>query len=279
MEKYRVILDKAKNLALKENKEESAILLLLMHSSNMESAKLYANLDSDVSLNILNEFNKNVDLYINKNIPPQHIIGYSTFYGYDFIVNGDVLIPRNETEELVENILLTYDEFFNNDVDLIDVGCGSGCIGITLALEEKRMNVVLTDISNNALNVARLNAKKLKANVKFLQGNMLEPVLGKKFDIIVSNPPYIPQNEKVMSLVKDNEPNIALYGGEDGLKYYRVILSEAHKYLKEKGIIAFEHAFDKGKEISILAKKYFPKSKIRLIKDMYGKDRITIIII
>ena len=107
---------------------------------------------------------------------------------------------------------------------------------------------------------------------------MLEP-LNDKFDILVSNPPYIPENEEVMSLVKDNEPNIALFGGLDGLKFYNIILRDAKRILKDRAMIAFEHGYDKKKEIEALAKKYFPLAKVETLKDLEGKDRMTFIYI
>ena len=106
---------------------------------------------------------------------------------------------------------------------------------------------------------------------------MLEPLKGRKFDIFVSNPPYIPYNEEVMSLVKDNEPNIALFGGSDGMKFYRIILKNVKNYLKKKAIIAFEHGYDKKEEMIKLANTYFPNSKVEVIIDLEGKDRMTFI--
>ena len=275
---YKELLDKTKEEAISLNKEESAVLILLLHFSKMGSAKLYANMDLEVDDDILKSFNEAINLYFYKNVPVQHITGIQEFYGYEFNVDNNVLIPRPETEELVENILLTYDEFMDHEVDTVDIGCGSGCIGITLKLEEPRMNVVLTDISHEAVLKAEENAKKLGADVTFLEGDMLKPLKGLKFDILVSNPPYIPTNEEIQSLVKDNEPWVALFGGEDGLKFYRIILSEAKSYLKGRSIIAFEHGYDKNKEIKELALKHFPNSEVRQIKDIFGKDRMTIII-
>ncbi len=177
------------------------------------------------------------------------------------------------------NVLFVYDEIFgNNKVEVVDVGTGSGAIAISLDLEEQNMNVIATDISKEALEVAKDNNKKLNANVEFYLGNMLEPLKGKKFDILVSNPPYIPSEEIVDSLVLDNEPHVALFGGEDGLKFYRQILMNANTILNKKNIIAFEHAYDKGKEMEDLARTYFPNSDIRLFKDLQGKDRMTIIV-
>lgn len=275
---YKELLISNKDLANKLNKEESAVLILLMHFSKMDGAKLYANMDLEVDENILKSFNEAINLYFYKNIPVQHITGIQEFYGYEFNVDNTVLIPRPETEELVENIILTYDEFMSHEVDVVDIGCGSGCIGITLKLEEPKMNVTLTDISHEAILKAEENAKKLGADVKFLEGDMLKPLKGMKYDILVSNPPYIPTNEEIQDLVKDNEPWVALFGGEDGLKFYRIILSEAKQYLKGRNIIAFEHGYDKNKEIKDLALKNFPTSEVRQIKDIFGRDRMTIII-
>ena len=275
---YKELLTTNKDLANKLNKEESAVLILLMHFSKMDGAKLYANMDLEVSEDVLKSFNDAINLYFYKNVPVQHITGIQEFYGYEFNVDNTVLIPRPETEELVENIILTYDEFMGHEVDVVDIGCGSGCIGITLKLEEPKMNVTLTDISHEAVLKAKENAIKLGADVKFLEGDMLKPLEGLKFDILVSNPPYIPTNEEIQDLVKDNEPWVALFGGEDGLKFYRIILSEAKKYLKGRNIIAFEHGYDKNKQIKDLALKYFPNSTVRQIKDIFGRDRMTIII-
>ena len=137
--------------------------------------------------------------------------------------------------------------------------------------------VVATDISKEALEVAKLNNQKFDANVKFLQGDMLTPLKGKKFDIFVSNPPYIPENEDVDSLVKDNEPNLALFGGDDGMKFYRIILQGLRPLLNKKALVAFEHGYDKKEEMLALCKKYFPECKAECIKDLEGKDRMTFI--
>ncbi len=273
------LLEKGKTESLKYNKEESAALILLEYVLKMSSSQLYANMNENVSKNLENEYLDLLKKYIHDNIPVQYIVGYQTFYGYDFNVNSNVLIPRYETEELVENVLYKYDETFSGKkVKVADVGTGSGCIGITLALEEKNMDVTITDISKDALEVARSNALKLNANVSILQGDMIEPLKGQKFDILVSNPPYIPDSELVMSLVKDNEPNLALFGGDDGLKFYRIILSGCNELLNPKAVIAFEHAYDKGREMKELALTYFPHAKVEVLKDMQGKDRMTIIV-
>ena len=275
---YQKFIREKEKKAIECDKEESAVILLLEHVTKLETNMLYQKMNTEIEDDIVNKFNEIFDIYLYDNKPIQYLIGYTNFYGYDFIVNEDVLIPRYETEELVENILYRYDEHFSGQkVNVCDLATGSGCIAISLALEEKNMNVIATDISKEAIAVAKKNNEKLGANVKFLIGDMLEPLKGKKFDIFVSNPPYIPNDEEVMSLVKDNEPNIALFGGDDGMKFYRIILSGIKPLLNKKAMIAFEHGYDKKNEMIALAKKYFPDSKVEVLKDLEGRDRMTFI--
>ena len=275
---YQKFIREKEKIAVENDKEESAVILLLEHVTKLETNYLYMRMQEEIEDNIVKEFNKIFDVYLYENKPIQYLIGYTNFYGYDFIVNEDVLIPRCETEELVENILYRYDEHFKGKkVNVCDLATGSGCIAISLDLEEPNMNVIGTDISDAALKVAKMNNENMNANVKFLQGDMLEPLKGMKFDIFVSNPPYIPDSELVDSLVKDNEPNIALFGGSDGMKFYDIILRGVGKLLKDKAIIAFEHGFDKKEEMIELSHKYFPNSKVEVLKDLEGKDRMTFI--
>jgi len=275
---YQQFIKDKEKLAIESEKEESSVVLLLEHVCQIETNDLYLRMFDEIDDEIIKDFNKIFDAYLYDNKPIQYLIGTSCFYGYDFIVNENVLIPRYETEELVENILYRYDDYFKGQkVDVCDLATGSGCIAISLALEEKNMKVVASDISFEALEVAKKNNEKFNANVEFLQGDMLKPFEGRRFDIFVSNPPYIPDDEDVMSLVKDNEPNIALFGGNDGMKFYRIILSGVKPLLKEKAIIAFEHGYDKKEEMIKLANTYFPDSRVEVLKDLEGKDRMTFI--
>ncbi len=276
--KYMKFIKEAEQLAASMDKEESAVILLLEYVTKENSTGLYTKLHEEVSKEIQESFQSLFHRYLYENEPVQYLIGSSCFYGYDFKVTKDVLIPRYETEELVEQVLYRYDSYFKGQqVDVCDLATGSGCIGITLALEEKLMRVVATDISKDALRIAKENSERLGVNVEFLEGDMLEPVKNRKFDIFVSNPPYIPEKENVMSLVKDNEPNIALFGGEDGMKFYRIILENVHTLLKEKAIVCFEHGYDKKEEMLALAKHYFPEARVEVLKDLEGKDRMTFI--
>ena len=255
------------------------MFILLSHITGLDNGELYFHQKDELDFNKQEEFNKALNEYLYNNKPVQYLTGEAFFYGYTFKVNDDVLIPRPETEELVENILLLYDRNLKgNKVDVVDIGTGSGCISITLSLEEKNMNVTATDISADALNVARDNNKNLGGRVNFLQGDMLEPVMDKKFDILVSNPPYIPTTEIVDPLVKENEPNVALFGGNDGLYFYRIILENSTKIMKDKFIMGFEHGYNKTKEIEELALKYYPDANVYTLKDMQGLDRMTFVI-
>ncbi len=276
---YKDILEEMQMYANEKGYEESAVKLLFMHATKLDNSQIYLKLDDEISETDKIEFERLVKIYVEQNQPVQYIMGYDYFYGHKIIVNEDVLIPRFETEELVSNVLMEYDNYFGDkEVEVVDVGTGSGCIALALALEESKLNVSATDISEKSLEIARENAKVNNININFQQGNMLDPLEGRKFDILVSNPPYIPDTEFVESIVKDNEPHIALFGGNDGLKFYKEILEGAHKILNKKFIIAFEHAYNTGDAIREIARENFKNAEIKSFKDMQGKDRMTFVI-
>lgn len=267
--------------AIQRGMEKEAIKILVLELSGMDGATFFANIHQEIPFALEEKLTKAVDAYIEKKKPVQHIIGYSYFYGYKIKVNDQVLIPRPETEELVSYVLQTYDAIFpEKEVDVVDVGTGSGAIAIALSKEEKHFHVVATDISETALLVAKENAKNNNAEIQFFIGDMLEPLIERqmKFDILVSNPPYIPNKEYVEDIVKQNEPHVALFGGEDGMHFYEIILKHASKVVKEKCIIAFEHGYTKKNAMIDLAKTYFPDAIVESIQDLNGKDRFTIIV-
>ena len=263
-------------------KEDGAIKILALELSGLNGADFYLKYNEEVDEENNRKIRIAIDDYLIRNIPVQYILGYSYFFGRKFIVNDSVLIPRPETEELVGLVLQTYDRVFGSSkVILADVGTGSGAIAVTLALEEPNFFVFASDISEEALRTAKMNCDNLEASVDFLQGDMLEPFINQKIkiDILVSNPPYIPEKEWVESIVKDNEPHVALFGGDDGLKFYRQILEDSKKIMNTPGVIAFEHGYDKKEKILDLAKNAYPDGVVECIKDIFGKDRLTIIII
>lgn len=208
----------------------------------------------------------------------QYIIGNVNFYGNEFKINKNVLIPRFETEELVEKALNILNKKFSDydSVKILDVGCGSGVIGITLDKLYKKSIVTCSDISQYALDTTALNAKLLESDVNVIKSDMLKSI-NEKYDVIISNPPYIMEEEQIELKVKNNEPHIALYGGKDGLKYYREILSTAKKNLNDKYLIAFEIGWQQKNAIISIAKEFFDNSTIECFQDMSQKDRIILI--
>ena len=209
-----------------------------------------------------------------KKIPLQYIVGNVDFYGYTYKVNKNVLIPRFETEELVENAINIIKEKFNKPVSIIDVGTGSGCIGITLKQIIKDSKVTLTDISSKALKVAKFNKKNL--DIKIIKTDMLNNIKD-KYDVLISNPPYISYNEKIDDIVKNNEPPIALYAKDDGLYYYEEILKNCKKILNKEYLIAFEIGYTQKESITKLINKYLTNVNIITKKDLQGKDRMIFI--
>ena len=209
--------------------------------------------------------------------PVQYIVGNVDFYGLNFKVNENVLIPRFETEELVEKTIEYVGEYFDKDISILDIGTGSGCIAITL---NKNLNskVDAVDISDEALQIARINNENNNTKVNFFKSNIFENV-NEKYDLIISNPPYIAYDEEIMDIVKNNEPNIALYADNNGLYFYEEILKNAYKYLNKKAMIAFEIGEKQGKKIKELVSIYLPNSKVVLKKDLQNRDRFIFVFI
>lgn len=203
-------------------------------------------------------------------IPLQYITGEQEFMGLDFKVSKDVLIPRQDTEILVEQVLKVA-----KGKEVLDMCTGSGCIIISLAKLGGLKKAVGTDISEKALSVAKWNAEHLHADVDFIKSDMYSHV-DEKFDIIVSNPPYIPSQEieALMDEVKEHEPRIALDGKSDGLYFYRIIINGLSHHLKQGGYVFFEIGYDQGKAVcALLEEKKF--TDIKVIKDLADLDRVV----
>lgn len=209
--------------------------------------------------------------------PVQYIVGNTDFYGNIIKVNKNVLIPRRETEELVEKTLEYLKKYFNNNLSILDIGTGSGCIPITLKKHLSYSKIDACDISPLALKVAKDNALCNNVEINFIESDIFSNIKN-KYDCIISNPPYIREDEEIMPIVKNNEPHMALYAKDNGLYFYKEILNQAHEYLNEKFIIAFEIGDLQGPSIIELASKYFPSAKIILEKDLQHFDRFIFII-
>lgn len=276
---YREVLKIAQEQCEKEGIIAQSAVFLLLELSEMESHNLYYEYDNEMDDELNKRFQEALQRLL-KQEPLQHILGYEYFYGYKFKVNEDVLIPRPETEELVANVLADYDEYFHGQkVCAIDVGSGSGAIAISLKKEEDNLQMYASDISEKAVVVAKENAQALGVDVTFLVGDMLQPFIDAniKVDILVSNPPYIPVEEQMEKSVVDFEPHVALFGGEDGLKFYRMIFENAHKVIKEKAILAFEMGYNQKEAMEEEARKYFPTDRMETVKDLNGKNRMFFI--
>lgn len=269
-------INEGKERLFQAGQGEQAAQLLMVELCRKNDINLYAQMDQQIPEEIATDYLEGIHK-MELGQPLGYVLGYEWFYGYDFIVNEDVLIPRPETEELVGLVLQLYDDHFSEkEVTVFDVATGSGAIGITLDKEEKNMKVFASDISQEALEVAKKNNEHLKADVQFYQGSMLDPFIEKDMhcDILVCNPPYIPQEEDMEASVVDYEPHVALFGGDDGLRFYRELFEKADKVLNEGAILAFEMGYDQGQSLKELARQYFPNAKIMVHKDMSQKDRM-----
>lgn len=279
MKQYEVL--KWASLFLQKHQCESRVAeILLQHHLHISRSEFYANMHEPVSPAAIKLFETDIQAHVETGVPVQHLLGYEYFYGRKFIVNEDVLIPRPETEDLVEHCIKEAEQhFYEEPLTIVDVGTGSGIIAISLALEMPNAVVFATDISNKALTIAKQNAEILRANVQFSRGNFLQPLINKnnQAQMIISNPPYIAKSEQatLSQTVKKFDPTLALFAEEQGLAAYQDILNQAPKVVTSNSLLAFEIGHEQGKAVRSLIKTTFPTSKIRIIQDINKKDRIV----
>ena len=279
MATYNQLIHQYRDLFMKKSLSPEVVKAFVFELCNEYGINLYLDLDKEADERVLRRFDEGI-VRLLEDEPLNYVLGYTYFYGYKMIVNEKVLIPRPETEELTALILSQYDECHaGQEVDLCDVGTGSGAIAIALKKEESHLHVYASDISEDALDVARENASLNDCEIVFFQGSMLEPYIenGIRVDILVSNPPYIKQYENIERSVYDYEPHVALFGGDDGLRFYREIFENAHKIMKEHGMLFFEIGYDQKENLTRLAERYFPGSMIKVFRDINGKDRMLMI--
>ena len=280
MTKFSASVRKYERLCEQNDIPPETVMAYLVEISQRERYNLYANFEEEMPAALEDEFDAGMARIL-KDEPMAHVLGYSWFYGYKMIVNGDVLIPRVETEELCAQILARIDEFFPDyeKVECADVGTGSGAIAIAVAKEEPKVVMHATDISEEALVTARKNAEINEAEIDFTAGDMLEPLIaqGRKLDVLISNPPYIPADEQMEKSVVDFEPHVALFGGSDGLYFYRRIFERCREVLKDKAFMAFEMGWDQRTRMSALVEEMLPGMEYEIIRDMSGKDRMLFV--
>lgn len=271
------ILKYGKEELIKNNIEDASIIAkeLAEHIFKITRAQMIANNDMEFSKdqtdNYINSIKK-----ISTGIPIQYITNNQEFMNLNFYVDENVLIPQPDTETLVEEVINEYKE---KKCEILDLCTGSGAIAISFAKYINESNIVASDISMKALQIAKLNAEKnlVRKKIEFIESDMFNKIYKDDFDIIVSNPPYIKTKviEELDKQVK-NEPYIALDGGADGLKFYKIIIENAYKYIKNEGKVFLEIGYDQKNELINLFKENNHYENIYSKKDLGGNDRIIV---
>lgn len=252
------------------------IELLLAHALNWPREKVLAYPEKVLDKGEVSKFQELINA-LAKGEPLQYLLGKQNFMGLDFLVDKNVLIPRSDTEVLVEETVKIA-EGKSKTIKILDLCTGSGAIAVSLAKHIKGSEVIATDISPEALKIAKINSieNQVTDNITFLQGDLFEPVAkGCKFDFVVSNPPYITslEMEELSPQVK-REPHLALWGGDDGLDFYRRITKQASTYLKPGGYLLMEIGYQQGQEVKQLCEDN-GFVEVEIIKDWSGNDRVV----
>lgn len=260
------VLRESKEILKANNIDEREARLLLAFSLEVPIEKLLIK-----NTCTLREYAKFMKIITKRasGIPYAYIVGHKEFMKLDFEVNKNVLIPREDTEILVQEVISL------NKKKILDMCTGSGCIAISLAKYIENSMVDAVDVSEKALTIAKLNAKKNNVCVNFIKSNLFAEI-DDEYEVIVSNPPYIKTEDlKDLQIEVKNEPIKALDGGKTGLYFYKKIIKDAKKYLKPNGILALEIGYDQAEEVAILLKEN-GYEEIKIIKDLSGNDRVVI---
>ncbi|RSL28934.1 peptide chain release factor N(5)-glutamine methyltransferase [Salibacterium salarium] len=263
----------------RSNKEPRAADILMKHHLNVDWTDFHLSRREKLSVDVWEAFYNDVTQH-EEGIPIQYLTGCEEFYGRRLKVNEHVLIPRPETEELVQGVLDWLKQKRASSLQIADIGTGSGAIAIALALEAPGLDMTGVDVSEEALTVAKENAAYFGADVTFLQGNLVDPLLQgtKTYDVIVSNPPYVPLEEweALDTIVRDHEPKQALIGAdEDGLSCYRKIAAYLPTLLKTDGLAAFEVGENQGEAVRKILQTELPLADIEVRRDINGKPRMV----
>ena len=275
MNRRQAIL-KACLLLRRQDKEESLAKFLLMYMLDETTEQFSNKLSEELSVEQENRYFYLINKNINEDTPLSHLVGFDYFYDRKFKVTRDVLSPRIETEELIYKVLEYIKKSKKDSFKILDLCTGSGIIAITLKKEivEKYTEIVASDISEKALSIAIENANNNNANITFIKSDLFDNISG-KFDLIISNPPYISYKDKIT--IKDNvlkyDPHLALFAEEDGIYFYRKIIENAVHYLSKDGVIFFEIGYDQKEKIFELGKNN--NFITTVYKDINNRDRIA----
>jgi len=273
----RQAITKACLLLKRQAKEESLARFLLMYMLD-EMREFNENLALELTEEDEQKYFQLINKHIKDDTPLSHLVGFEYFYDRKFKVTSDVLSPRLETEELVYKVINYIRKNNLTNIKILDLCTGSGIIGITLKkeLEEFDVKILASDISSRALTVAKENASSLEADISFVESDLFSNIQD-KFDIIVSNPPYIANDDK--KTIKENvlnyDPHLALFADEEGMYFYRNIIEKSRPYLNEKGIMFFEIGYDQKEKIITLGENN--KFETVIYKDINGRDRIAVL--
>lgn len=274
---YQEVLSRASSFLEERGKEGHAILYVFLARKNWTKTDWLLHLKDEIPKNEYEQIRKDVFQLLN-DYPPQYLLGYEEFFGRSFKVNSATLIPRPETEELVEWCLQVTAKQRNDNLQLVDVGTGTGAIAATLKLERPNWRVSAVDISKEALKIARANSQKLEADVKYYLGNTLEPI-EEPIDILIANPPYVSKKEWSLmdASVRQYEPSLALFAENNGLAIYQKIAKQAQEKLVKEGKIFLEFGFMQGEAVEQIFQTSFPQKKVQRKKDLSGNERMLLV--
>lgn len=268
------VLDRASSFLEKHQQETYIAKWLLRERFDIQPIDIVMN-QKRLSPQELGQLEEDLE-QIAENYPVQYVVGHAWFYGRPFQVDERVLIPRPETEEMVDLILKNHDL---RQQAVLDIGTGSGAIALTLKAERLDWQMTATDISQDALDLAGENARNLDIEVEFVKSDLFAHLTDKKYDLIVSNPPYISHGEwEIMGpSVRKYEPQLALFADSDGLAVYEELARELPAHLNEKGRVYLEIGYMQGASVSRLMQEAFPQAQVEVIPDFSGKDRVIYI--
>lgn len=271
-------LKRASSFLEENNREKEVARYLLQHVLQKNYSELMIAIYDEITIEAFQTFWAYIEEHATGR-PFQYIIGQESFYGRDFLVNEHVLIPRPETEELIVEVQKRAASLFelNKPIKIADIGTGSGAIAITIKKEIPHATVTATDISPEALSVAKKNAERLEALIDFKQGDLLAPIADQKWDIILSNPPYIGSHEaaSLSDTVIDYEPHLALFAEEDGLQLYRKMAEKLPSVMNVPSFIGFEIGYEQGPAVQKMLQNVFPEALVEIVQDINQKNRFV----
>lgn len=269
-------LARASSFLIENGREEPVARMLLQHVLNKTHVQLLMDMREEISEEQFNHYWSLIEQHKDGK-PVQYIIGSEEFYGRTFSVNEHVLIPRPETEELIVETTSRMKRLFsNNELTLADIGTGSGAIAITMKSEVPTLKVTATDLSTRALEVAKANATELGVDIKFKHGDLTAPISSEKWDIVLSNPPYIAHDEAptLSDTVLNYEPHSALFADEQGLQLYKRLAEELPALMNGPALIGLEIGYSQGPAVQSFFQKSFPSAQVDIVKDINGKERM-----